>query len=113
VASAGGTAERVFGALILGKVITRTGFRLIHCLRLLSKRTNTMASTANMPLHRQLQLHPSLYCLMATDDQAATMLHLVADAIEHEGLSGQTVEWLRWQARAAFGAKPGTNGEDL
>jgi hypothetical protein len=72
-----------------------------------------MASTANMPLHRQLQLHPSLYCMMATDDQAATMLHLVADAIEHEGLSGQTVEWLRWQARAAFGVKPGTSGKDF
>jgi hypothetical protein len=42
---------------------------------------------------------------MATDDQAATMLHLVADAIEHEGLSGQTVEWLRWQARAALVAE--------
>ena len=68
-----------------------------------------MASTANMPLHRQLQLHPSLYCLMATDEQVAIMLHLVADAIEQEGLSGQTVEWLRWQARAAFGVKPASS----
>lgn len=57
---------------------------------------------SSIPLHRQLQLHPSLYCLMATDDQAATMLHVVADAIKHEGLSGQTAEWLRWQARAAL-----------
>ena len=75
-----------------------------------------MASTANMPLHRQLQLHPSLYCLMATDAQVATMLHLVADAIDHEGfLCDQSADWLRWQARAAFGVKPvptsgGTNG---
>jgi hypothetical protein len=37
VASAGGTAERVFGALILGKVITRTGFRLIQSLRRYAK----------------------------------------------------------------------------
>jgi hypothetical protein len=65
-----------------------------------------MASIANLPLHRQLQLHPSLYCLMATDAQVATMLHLVAHAIEHEGLSGQTADWLRWQARAALGNKP-------
>lgn len=65
-----------------------------------------MASSADLPLHRQLQLHPSLYCLLATDAQVAAMLHIVADAIEHKGLSAQTVEWLRWQARAAFGVKP-------
>jgi N-acetylmuramoyl-L-alanine amidase len=60
-----------------------------------------MASTADQPLHRQLQLHPSLYCLMATDEQASIIIDLVADAIEHEGLSGTTVEWLRQQSSAA------------
>jgi hypothetical protein len=44
-------------------------------------------------------LHPSLYCLMATDEQAALMINVIADAIEYEGLSGTTVDWLRTQAR--------------
>ena len=55
------------------------------------------------PIHnlliRRLQLHPSLYCLMATDEQAALMINVIADAIEYEGLSGTTVDWLRTQAR--------------
>jgi hypothetical protein len=54
--------------------------------------------TAEQPLIRQLQLHPSLYCLMATDEQAALMINVIADAIEYEGLSGTTVDWLRTQA---------------
>jgi len=58
--------------------------------------------TAEQPLIRQLQLHPSLYCLMATDEQAAIMINVIADAIEYEGLSGTTVDWLRTQARTTF-----------
>jgi hypothetical protein len=54
--------------------------------------------TAEQPLIRQLQLNPSLYCLMATDEQAALMINVIADAIEYEGLSGTTVDWLRTQA---------------
>ena len=54
------------------------------------------------PLIRQLQLHPSLYCLMATDEQAAIIINVIADAIEYEGLSGTTADWLRTQARTTF-----------
>lgn len=70
-----------------------------------------MTSFPGMPLHRQLQLHPNLYCLMATDAQAAAMLHIVAAAIEYEGLSGQTAEWLRQQARRAFGVNSSHCGD--
>ena len=56
------------------------------------------SATAEQPLIRQLQLHPSLYCLMATDEQAAIMINVIANAIEYEGLSGTTVDWLRAQA---------------
>jgi hypothetical protein len=55
------------------------------------------SDTTEQPLIRQLQLHPSLYCLMATDEQAALMINVIADAIEYEGLSGTTVDWLRTQ----------------
>ena len=57
-----------------------------------------MYKTDDQALIRQLQLHPSLYCLMATDEQAAIMINVIADAIEYEGLSGTTVDWLRVQA---------------
>lgn len=58
---------------------------------------NPMYRTDDQTLIRQLQLHPSLYCLMATDQQAAIMINVIADAIEYEGLSGATVDWLRTQ----------------
>jgi hypothetical protein len=58
--------------------------------------------TVEQPLIRQLQLHPSLYCLMATDEQAAIMINVIADAIEYEGLSGTTADWLRIQARTTL-----------
>jgi hypothetical protein len=60
------------------------------------------SNTAEQPLIRQLQLHPSLYCLMATDEQAAIMINVIADAIEYEGLSDTTADWLRIQARTTF-----------
>jgi hypothetical protein len=56
------------------------------------------SDTAEQPLIRQLQLHPFLYCLMATDNQAAIMINVIANAIEYEGLSGTTADWLRTQA---------------
>ena len=56
------------------------------------------SNTTEQPLIHQLQLHPSLYCLMATDEQAAIMINVIADAIEYEGLSGTTADWLRTQA---------------
>jgi hypothetical protein len=61
----------------------------IHC--------HDESDTIEQPLIRQLQLHPSLYCLMATDEQAAIIINVIADAIEYEGLSGTTVDWLRTQ----------------
>ena len=57
-----------------------------------------MTTTKDDSLIRQIQLHPSLYCLMATDDQASIIINVIADAIEYEGLSGATVNWLRIQA---------------
>jgi hypothetical protein len=60
------------------------------------------SDTTEQPLIRQLQLHPSLYCLMATDEQAAIMINVIANAIEYEGFSGTTADWLRIQARTTF-----------
>jgi len=54
------------------------------------------------PLIRKLQLHPSLYCLMATDKQASIIINVIADAIEYEGLSGTIADWLRTQVRTTF-----------
>jgi hypothetical protein len=39
---------------------------------------------------------------MATDEQAAIMINVIANAIEYEGLSGTTADWLRIQARTTF-----------
>jgi len=60
------------------------------------------SDTAEQPLIRQLQLHPSLYCLMATDKQASIIINVIADAIEYEGLSGITADWLRTQVRTTL-----------
>jgi len=68
--------------------------------------------TAEQPLIRQLQLHPSLYCLMATDKQASIIINVIADAIEYEGLSGTTVDWLRTQARTTFNNTINQEGYD-
>lgn len=53
------------------------------------------------PLFRRIQLHPSLYCLMATNSQVAEILDLVAAAIEDRASAPEAAAWLEAEAELA------------
>lgn len=53
------------------------------------------------PLFRRIQLHPSLYCLMATNSQVAEILDLVAASIEDRASVPEAAAWLEAEAELA------------